>query len=324
MEESQPRVQKSQPSGLTALANLIQQKLPGYTRSKAFELIKLVRNENGGKLVGLKMKKFIRMSKVIASRDVAKNKEIRRVEQLERARLEATCPFCFRIFIEKFSCDRHVKNKHSKHLPKTVRKPAGKAVECLTCKKTFYNKTNLKRHENIHVENPPDFHCDICDKKFSRKDNLFQHRERVHKLFNINIDAMKPESQQSSFQCKMCSADFGPNQDALVNHILNKVCQKRGDFLEVNEEGRIECNICDKTYTEMNSLKKHIRSKHQPGNPSVSCDLCGKIYADMSSLTRHMNATHGSAKKENICEKCGVKFTRRHTLARHMRVLHQD
>ena len=53
MEESQPRVQKSQPSGLTALANLIQQKLPGYTRSKAFELIKLVRNENGGKLVGL-------------------------------------------------------------------------------------------------------------------------------------------------------------------------------------------------------------------------------------------------------------------------------
>jgi hypothetical protein len=128
---------------------LIQQKLPGYTKSKAFELIKLVRNDNGGKLVGLKMKKFMRMSKVIASRDVAKNKEIRRVEQLERARLEATCPFCFRMFIEKFSCDRHVKNKHSKHLPKTVRKPAGKAVECLTCKKTFYNKTNLKGMKRI-------------------------------------------------------------------------------------------------------------------------------------------------------------------------------
>jgi len=325
MEKSQPSVQKkSQLSGLTALANLIQQKLPGYTRTKAFDLIKLVRNENGGKLVGLKMKKFVRMSKVIARRDQERNKEIKRVEQLEKARLEATCPFCFRMFVEKFSCERHVKNKHSKQLPKTVRKHVEKPVECLTCNKTFSNLANLKRHEKIHVEISPDIQCDICCKNFSRKDNLFQHRERVHKLFNINTDAMKPESEQTSYQCKMCDADFGPNQDALVNHILDKVCKKRNDFLEVNEEGRIECNVCDKTYIEMNSLRKHIRSEHQPGNSSVSCDLCGKIYADMSSLTRHLNATHGSAKEENICEKCGVKFTRRHTLARHKRVLHKD
>ena len=37
-----------------ALTNLIQKNLPGYTRSEAFERIKKVRKENGGKLVGLK------------------------------------------------------------------------------------------------------------------------------------------------------------------------------------------------------------------------------------------------------------------------------
>jgi uncharacterized Zn-finger protein len=122
----------------------------------------------------------------------------------------------------------------------------------------------------------------------------------------------------------MCSADFGHNQDALVNHIVDKVCKKRGDFLEVNKKGRIECNLCDKTFAEMNSLRKHIPSKHEPGKQRFSCDLCGKAYADSSSLKRHINANHGSGKQEDICDKCGVKFTRKHTLARHIRVLHKD
>ena len=103
-----------QPSGLTALADLIQRKLPGYTRREAFEMIRKVRRENGGKLVGLKMKKFFRISRDIANRDVNKYKEKKRVKQLEIAKHRATCPFCFRILIDKYSRDCHVKNVRSK------------------------------------------------------------------------------------------------------------------------------------------------------------------------------------------------------------------
>ena len=101
METSKPY----QPSGLTALADLLQKKFPGYTRGEAFDMIKKVRKENGGKLVGLKMKKLLQISKDIAKHDVSKkDKERQRVKRLEMVKLRATCPFCFRILIDKFSC----------------------------------------------------------------------------------------------------------------------------------------------------------------------------------------------------------------------------
>ena len=221
MEVSTP--QKNEPSGLTGLANLIQQKHPGYTRKEAFELIKGVRKQNGGKLVGLKIKQFFKIAKDIVRRDVTKPREKIKVEYLERLKLEATCPFCFKMFVEKFSRDRHINNMHSKQPAIRVRKSVGKALECSTCKKTFYNKANLKRHLRLHTEYPPDFPCDICGKKYTRKDNLFRHRERVHSLFNINFDAIKPDSEQLSFQCKMCRADFGASKEALENHIVGEI-----------------------------------------------------------------------------------------------------
>ena len=39
--------------------NLIQDKYPGYTRKEAFDLVMGVRDQNGGKLVGLRRKKFL-------------------------------------------------------------------------------------------------------------------------------------------------------------------------------------------------------------------------------------------------------------------------
>jgi hypothetical protein len=80
MEVSTP--QKNQPSGLTGLANLIQQKYPGYTRNEAFEMIKSVRKENGGKIVGLKIKQFFKIVEDIGRCDITKEKK--EIEHLER------------------------------------------------------------------------------------------------------------------------------------------------------------------------------------------------------------------------------------------------
>jgi hypothetical protein len=69
---------------LTGLANLIQRKYPGYTRKEAFELIKRVRKENGGKIVGLKIRQFFKIVKDIGRRDMTKHKEKKNMEHLER------------------------------------------------------------------------------------------------------------------------------------------------------------------------------------------------------------------------------------------------
>jgi len=313
----------NEPSGLTGLANLIQRKHPGYTRKEAFELIRSVRRENGGKIVGLKIKQFFKIAKDIVRRDMTKPKEKIKVEHLERLKLEATCPFCYKIFVEKFSCDRHINNMHSKQPAFIVRKSFGKAKECASCKKTFYNDANLKRHLRLHTENPPDFPCDVCGKKYTRKDNLFRHRERVHRMFNINFDAIMPDSEQLSFQCKMCRADFGANKVALEGHIISEVCKKRDSLFEVNAEGRIQCDLCDKTYVAISNLKRHIKSNHSSFKQPNTCDRCNKTYANMSSLKRHIEAIHSSEKKKSVCEICGVEFTRRTSLVRHLKELHK-
>ena len=73
MEVSTPDTpQMNQMSGLTGLANLIQKKHPGYTRKEAFELIKSVINQNGGKLVGLKMKRFFKIAKDSGRQNITK------------------------------------------------------------------------------------------------------------------------------------------------------------------------------------------------------------------------------------------------------------
>ena len=269
------------------------------------------------------MKQFFKIAKDIARCDLTKYREKKTLESLERERLKATCPFCFKIFIEKFSRDRHINNKHRKQPISRVRKSFGYATECSICRKTFYNATNLKRHLRLHAENPQNFPCDICEKKFTRKDSLFRHRERVHKLFKINFDAIRPDSQQSSFQCKMCSADFGASKEALKNHIAGEVCRKRDDSFQLNSEGRIECDLCEKTYIGVSNLKRHINLKHSSLKKRNSCDQCNKFYADISSLKRHVDSIHGSGKQKNVCEICGLEFTQRTSLVRHMKVFHK-
>ena len=321
MEGSTPK--KNQTSGLTGLADLLQRKYPGYSRAETFGLIKSVRKENGGKIVGLKIKQFFKIVKDIDRREMSKRKKRKEAEHLERLELVATCPFCLIRFVEKFSRDRHIINMHSKQHKVRIRKSVEKALECSTCRNTFYNEANLKRHLRLHEENPLDFPCDICGKKFTRKDNLFRHRERLHKLFNINFDAMQPDSKQLSFQCKMCSADFGASKDAFESHIVMEVCKKREKSVTVNIEGRIECDLCDKTFVEMSNLKRHINLKHSSRQQTNTCDKCDKTYTNISSLKRHVNTVHSPGDQTFCCESCGAEFTRRTSLVRHVKVLHK-
>ena len=119
------------------------------------------------------------------------------------------------------------------------------------CKKTFHHLANLKRHMRCHEENPVVFLCDICGQNFTRKDNPFKHRERIHQLFKINFDAIDACSQQTSLLCKMCGAQFKDDLDAFKTHIAAEVCKKRENLIEVNARGKIDCDLCDKTYVDV-------------------------------------------------------------------------
>ena len=135
--------------------------------------------------------------------------------------------------------------------------------KCKICKKAFGHKVSLERHKTLHTENNPIFHCDYCERSYKRKDSLAKHMRVVHKRHNINMDALrKPDEQE--YKCEMCGQKFGDGVQQYENHIVLRACQKNLENIELDEHLRLKCSLCEKTYSELCSLKRHIKEKHNP------------------------------------------------------------
>ncbi|KAH3665918.1 hypothetical protein OGAPHI_004107 [Ogataea philodendri] len=64
--------------------------------------------------------------------------------------------------------------QQSNHSNPTTPESHPKSHVCRTCSMTFKRSSDLKRHEKIHLEVPPNI-CPLCQKGFARKDALKRH-----------------------------------------------------------------------------------------------------------------------------------------------------
>ena len=278
---------------VSKLADLIQRYYPGLSRSEAFNVIIEVRKLNRGKLVGLKMDKFLKLMRSVMEKENTGNEKQKHVKlnQADKDKLACTCPFCFQIFVEKFSKERHIRIVHQHQSEGVTETNISETSEmCNQCNKVFHYKSSLKRHIRIHDNEQKVFSCKNCDKTFTRKDSMFKHRERVHKLFNYNFDAITTDSS-GNFACTMCKAGFQKNIEAFKTHLSTKVCMREDDNLAVDEEGKFKCYHCDKSFADISSLNRHISVKHKKSE-EFQCHLCKKIFSYKSTLKKHMKKSH--------------------------------
>lgn len=82
------------------------------------------------------------------------------------------CPKCGNI-ITKNHLARHIKAHDSE-----------KKYNCPDCSKSFYRKTHLNRHADIH--NEITYRCLICNQNIIRKDNFERHMNKKHPVSAIN------------------------------------------------------------------------------------------------------------------------------------------
>jgi len=286
------------------LCMLIMRKYKCITFEEAFSVVDEVKKMNSGSTIGIEFKKVFnlvenvlreksRKDKEKAKIDNRNEKENAKKERQEKRRLDATCPFCFTFFIDKFARYRHVKTFHSDTPNERIKTKLNNesSEKCAECGKVYKHKISLKRHMEVHKDEADGFDCDICKKKFTRNDNLYKHRERVHHIWNVNLDAVRKEFKDKLI-CPMCSADFGTNLNKFETHLVSKACKDKEKIVEIDENHRFKCDLCDRSYADMDSLHNHQRWKHNNVNRDFKCSFCEASYSYKSSLVRHVKKSH--------------------------------
>ena len=234
--------------------------------------------------------------------------------------------------------------------------------KCQDCDKTFGSLASLKRHQNIHNEEKSCFKCEYCEKNYQRKDNRDKHMRVVHKRHNVNIDAIRKQDGDD-YSCKMCGEEFGREVQEYENHIIVMACQRELSDIKLDSKLKMRCNYCEKSYSQLFTLKRHMKEKHVskyaaknidkknsgknsgksftridrnklPEVDKYTCTLCYRRFFGRQSRDRHVDKMHpevplikptsSNRSVQVICDICQKSFPNEKTLIQHMDWKHRN
>ncbi len=179
-------------------------------------------------------------------------------------------------------------------------------IKCIMCDKTFYDKSNLRRHfQNIH-EKGVGVSCKICNKRFNEKRSLKNHIQVVHtKVNNLSSDT---HDEQKPFSCKVCCKSFA-RKKSLRRH-------------EMSHTDTYKCDQCQQQFNSRQHLDRHVNGVHKKLRP-FSCPDCDKSFLTKRDVDRHADAVHKKLKRYK-CMHCDKSYSGKPDLIRHVDVVHKE
>ncbi|XP_068613195.1 zinc finger protein ZFAT [Brachionichthys hirsutus] len=184
-----------------------------------------------------------------------------------------------------------------------------KIFACEFCNKIFKFKHSLVAHLRTHTQEKP-FHCPHCDYASAIKANL-------------NVHLRKHTGEK--FSCRHC-----PFNCVSPGHL--KVHVER-----VHLKVKQHCSFCEKKYSDVKNLLKHIEKQHNLKDPDVQqsyqqlrlktrqglrqllyhCPTCNRCFKNQMERQRHL-LVHGP-QRPFACLLCDHAVTKMAALAAHVR-----
>ena len=246
------------------------------------------------------------------------------------------CLTCHKTFVNFQGAKRHFKETHlnfkrnlilgkqsdqSYGIHKLMIRKNTEDFCCQICKKICKTKSGLDSHMRWHnvwkqleVTENGLVKCLDCDKTYSSLEGARSHCKKWHMA----------DKNGNNFICKLCDEEYEV-QYSLKEHVKNvhgRPKEFKNKKLQAIGDGRVKCLDCDKTYSSIDTARRHYKFLHMTDKNDVPffCDECKKGFAIQGYLNRHMKKIHMS-KKIFKCKICKM-YLGKSNKCRHMRVVH--
>lgn len=193
--------------------------------------------------------------------------------------------------------------------------------DCTTCGKQFVSKNNLERHQTSHDSTKQNI-CEHCNKRFVSENRLRIHKENhckkagdISKFYRSDVAVWK---------CLNCNQVFA-TQIAGENHAnicnTNQTTNDETNIQKILTELLLQCEFCNNTYADKESLSAHQRSHTTAAN--YTCVTCKEIFESYVIAVKHWMTKCTDASnlfylpKFTYCETCDRTFKSHEILYTH-------
>ena len=232
------------------------------------------------------------------------------------------CSLCEKVFLEKSRLNEHIQKQHSEK-PKLR-----KMFTCDICEKSLTTNANLKYHKDrMHfggikkTENvEKSFKCDMCEFSTKYKSSLEFHLKTHDKTVLSECDICHVKVKRLDLHKKRIHQDSdipGSFKCSHCDYCGNKESDLRAHIQRVHSISQChQCDICDKQFKNLLTLKSHIRLIHEVSNKSFKCDKCEYTSKSKQNFEQHQ-ITHENRTYQ--CDKCEYQCRSEKSIKEHKR-----